>query len=98
MGLPNGKLLKCVGLVWDPVGRGSAAHTFLPSKQIARLPHTTEGVDTQKVAKELAGTIPFQTISYEGGGTAAERLRRRPRLWNSTISREDISARILAGA
>jgi len=39
----------------------------VPSRQIARLPQTSEGVDAQKAAKELAGAIPFQTISYEGG-------------------------------
>ena len=46
---------------------------LIPSKQIGRLPHTLETVDSQKVAADLAGTIPFETISFEDGGTAAQK-------------------------
>ena len=42
---------------------------FIPSRQIAGLPHTPEQIDAQKVIRDLSGTIPFQTISWEGGGT-----------------------------
>ncbi len=47
---------------------------FIPSKQVTGLTHTPVGVDSHKAAKELADAIPFQTISYEGGGTAEEKL------------------------
>jgi carboxypeptidase PM20D1 len=46
---------------------------LLPSKQIGRLPHTPEAIDSQKVAADLAGTIPFQTISFEDGGTGEQK-------------------------
>ncbi len=45
----------------------------IPSKQIRRLPHTPEAIDSQKVAADLAGAIPFQTISFEDGGTAEQK-------------------------
>ncbi len=45
----------------------------VPSKQVGRLPQTSEGVDAQKVARDLSRTIPFQTISYEEGGTAEQK-------------------------
>jgi carboxypeptidase PM20D1 len=44
-----------------------------PSRQIVGLPQAREGVDAKKVAQRLAGTIPFKTISYEGGGTPDEK-------------------------
>lgn len=68
------KMLKFLALVLLILLVIVAARTVtVPSKQIARLPQTSEGVDAQKAATELAGTIPFQTISYEGGGTAGEK-------------------------
>jgi len=46
---------------------------LLPSKQIAALPHTSETIDAQKVARDLSGTIPFRTISWGPDGTGAQR-------------------------
>ena len=64
------KLLKFIGLLAVVLLLVVAGRTLIvSSKQVGRLPHTPEGVDAQKAAKELAGTIPFQTISFEGGGT-----------------------------
>src|ERR1700757_1529588 len=45
----------------------------LPTKQIAGFPYTAEGVDAQKASRELAHAIPFQTISWEQGGTDEQR-------------------------
>jgi carboxypeptidase PM20D1 len=45
----------------------------LPTKQIAGFPYTAEGVDAQKASRELANAIPFQTISWEQGGTDEQR-------------------------
>jgi carboxypeptidase PM20D1 len=42
---------------------------LIPSRQIGPFPHTPEKVDSQKVARDLSGAIPFQTISWEGGGS-----------------------------
>lgn len=42
---------------------------FIPSRQIRALPHTPEHIDSQRVARDLSAAIPFQTISWEGGGT-----------------------------
>src|SRR6516225_2082079 len=48
--------------------------TYLtPSKQVAVLPATQEPIDAQKAARDLAGAIPFQTISWEGGGTEEQK-------------------------
>jgi carboxypeptidase PM20D1 len=41
---------------------------LIPSRQMAGLPHTPEQIDAQKVRRDLSGAIPFQTISWEGGG------------------------------
>jgi carboxypeptidase PM20D1 len=49
----------------------------IPSKQIGRLPHTPEAIDSQKVAADLAGAIPFQTISFEDGGTVEQQATTR---------------------
>jgi carboxypeptidase PM20D1 len=74
MEIAMGKLLKPLALVVFILLIVVLARTLLvPSRQIARLAQTTEGVDVQKVAKDLAGAIPFQTISYEGGGTAGQK-------------------------
>jgi carboxypeptidase PM20D1 len=64
------KLLKFLGLVLLALIMIVVARTLLVrSKQIVGIPHTPEGVNAPKVARDLAGTIPFQTISYENGGT-----------------------------
>jgi hypothetical protein len=64
------KLLKFLGLVLLLLIVAVLARTLLiPSKQIAPLPRSPEGVDAQKAARELSGAIPFQTISWEQGGT-----------------------------
>ncbi|HTQ97482.1 MAG TPA: hypothetical protein VMH89_11790, partial [Candidatus Acidoferrum sp.] len=50
------------------------ARTFLiPSRQISPVPHTPEGIDAQKVAQDLSGSIPFRTISWGPEGTDAQR-------------------------
>ena len=69
-----GKMLKFLALVLLILLVIVAARTvlYLPNRSPG-LPHTSEGVDAQKAATELAATIPFQTISYEGGGTAGEK-------------------------
>ncbi len=68
------KLLKFLALVLVILLTIVLVRTLVvPSKQIARLAQTSEGVDLQKAANELAGAIPFQTISYEGGGTAEQK-------------------------
>ena len=68
------KLLKFVGLVLLLLVVVVLARTFLiPSKQIAPLPHTPEGVNAQKVAQDLSGAIPFRTISWGPEGNADQR-------------------------
>ncbi len=68
------KLLKFLGVVLLALVVIVVIRSLLtPSKQVARLAHTSEGFDAQKLAGDLAGTIPFQTISYEGGGTEEQR-------------------------
>lgn len=63
-------LLKLVGLLVLVVLIVVLARTlFIPSRQIGALPHTPEKIDAQKVSRDLAGAIPFQTVSWEGGGT-----------------------------
>lgn len=47
----------------------------VPSKQVGSLPHAPEGFDSRKLADDLAGTIPFETISYEGGGTEEQQRK-----------------------
>ena len=46
---------------------------LMPSRQIAFLPRTAETIDAQKAARDLSGTIPFQTISWEGGATEQQK-------------------------
>ncbi len=47
-----------------------ARTVLLPSKQIAAVAYTPEGVKSAEAAQRLAGSIPFQTVWYgEGGGT-----------------------------
>ena len=50
------------------------ARTFLlPSKQLALVPPSSEKIDPQKAAHDLSGAIPFQTISWEEGGTPEQK-------------------------
>jgi carboxypeptidase PM20D1 len=64
------KLLKLIGLVLLVLIAIAIVRTLLlPSKQVDRLPFTPNGVDSAKVSRELAGAIPYRTISYEDGGT-----------------------------
>jgi carboxypeptidase PM20D1 len=64
------KLLKLIGVVLLILLVIVLARTFLaPSKQISLVPATAQPVDPQKAARDLSGSIPFQTISWEGGGT-----------------------------
>jgi carboxypeptidase PM20D1 len=68
------KLLKALGWLLFVVILVVLGRTlFLPSKQIGPLPRTPEGVDTQKVARDLSGAIPFRTISWGAEGTEAQR-------------------------
>jgi carboxypeptidase PM20D1 len=68
------KLLKFLGVVLLVLVVIVVIRTLLvPSKQLARLPHNPEGFNAQGLAADLAGTIPFQTISYEGGGTEEQK-------------------------
>jgi carboxypeptidase PM20D1 len=63
-------LLKLIGLlVLVLIAVVLARTVFIPSRQIATLPHTPETIDAQKAARDLSAAIPFQTISWEGGGT-----------------------------
>jgi len=65
--------LKLIGLILLLLIAVIVVRTLLiPSKQIGALPHIPETIDVQKMAHELSGTIPFQTISWEGGGTAEQ--------------------------
>lgn len=67
-------LLKLIGYLLLVLAVIVLARTLLlPSKQIGSLPHTPEIIDEQKMAQDLAGAIPFRTISYEGGGTEIQR-------------------------
>lgn len=68
------KFLKLVGLALLVVlGVVLARTVLLPSKQIGRLPYTREGVDAQKVARDLGGAIPFRTVSWGPDGTEPQR-------------------------
>jgi len=46
---------------------------WIPSKQIALLPHTPETMDAQKIARDLSGAIQFPTISWGEGGSAEQK-------------------------
>ena len=64
------KLLKLIGIVILILLVIVLARTFLsPSKQISPAPAAALSLDPQKAAHDLSGSIPFQTISWEGGGT-----------------------------
>ena len=67
-------LLKFVAFLLVVLAVIVAVRTLMvPSKQIGRLAHTPELIDEQKTAQDLAGAIPFRTISYEGGGTDTQK-------------------------
>jgi carboxypeptidase PM20D1 len=67
-------LLKIVGLLLViPLIVAFARTLLIPSRQMAALPHTPATIDAQKVANDLSGAIPFQTISWEGGGTEGQK-------------------------
>lgn len=71
-------LLKVLGLALVVLLMVVLARTVLvPSKQIARLPYTPEGVEAQKVARGLAGAISYRTISWGPDGTEAQRQATR---------------------
>jgi carboxypeptidase PM20D1 len=68
------KVSKILALALLPLIVVVLARTFLiSSKQIGPLPHTAEGVDAQKVARDLAGAIPYRTVSWGPEGTAEQR-------------------------
>ncbi len=46
---------------------------LLPSKQLGKVPYTPETFDSQRAARDLSGAIAFPTISWEGGGTEAQK-------------------------
>jgi len=63
-------LLKLVGLGILVLLVVVVARTYLsPSKQLWPSPAAAFSIDAQKTARDLSGSIPFQTISWEGGGT-----------------------------
>ena len=67
-------LLKLLGLLLAILLVVVLARTALiPSRQMAALPHSPETIDARKTARDLSGAIPFQTISWEGGGTEEQR-------------------------
>src|SRR6516225_10933401 len=71
-------LLKLIGLVLLVVVLVVIGRTiFLPSKQIAKLPHTAETIDAPKAALHLSGAVKFPTISWEGGGTDEQKKASR---------------------
>jgi len=64
------KLLKFLALALLLLLAVVFARTILIfSKQIGPLPHTPESVNAQEVAQDLAGAIPFRTISWGAEGT-----------------------------
>ena len=68
------KLLKLVGVAILILLIVVVARTFVSSsKQISGVAATQSPVDAQKAARDLSGSIPFQTISWEGGGTDAQK-------------------------
>jgi carboxypeptidase PM20D1 len=70
------KVLKLVGILLLVLAIVVIGRTLLvPSKQIGAVPQTVEGIDAQRASRDLAGTIPFQTISWEGGGTPEQKER-----------------------
>jgi carboxypeptidase PM20D1 len=68
------KLLKFLGLALLVLLAVVLVRTILiPSKQMGPLPHTAESVNAQKVAQDLAGVIPFRTVSWGPEGTSDQR-------------------------
>jgi len=68
------RFLQVLGLLFLVLAIIVIARTLVaPSRQIDRIAHTAEGIDAQRAARDLAGLIPFRTISYEGGGTEEQR-------------------------
>ena len=68
------KLLTLLGLVILILLVIVLARTFLsPSKQVSPPPAAALSIDAQIAARHLSGSIPFQTISWEGGGTAEQK-------------------------
>ncbi len=68
------KVSKILALALLPLIVVVLARTFLiSSKQIGPLPHTAEGVVAQTVARDLAGAIPYRTVSWGPEGTAEQR-------------------------
>lgn len=63
------KLSKLLGIFLLALALVVFVRTFLgSSKQIAVTPAAPASIDTQKVTRDLSAAIPFQTISWEGGG------------------------------
>jgi carboxypeptidase PM20D1 len=63
------KLLKLLGSLLLVLIVIVIARTYLgPSNQVKVPPTVLETIDAQKAAQDLSTAIPFQTISWEGGG------------------------------
>ncbi len=68
------RFLQVLGLLFLVLAIIVIARTLVaPSRQIDRIAHTAEGIDAQRAARDLAGLIPFRTISYEGGETEEQK-------------------------
>lgn len=68
------RVLKLIGLLVLVLAIVVIARTFLvPSKQVAALQPSAGRIDPQKAARDLSGAIPFQTISWEEGGTSEQK-------------------------
>lgn len=64
------RLLKLIALLVLVLAVVVIVRTFLVrSKQLAAVPPPTEKIDAEKAARHLSSAIPFQTISWDGGGT-----------------------------
>jgi len=67
-------LLKLAGFVVVTLLLVAVGRTLLlPSKQMAPIAYTPEAFDAQAAQHILAGSIPFETISWEGGGTETQK-------------------------
>jgi carboxypeptidase PM20D1 len=72
--MPMKALLKFLGLLLVVLVSVVVGRTLLiSSRQAGPVPRGTESVDAQKAASDLSGAIPFQTISWEGGGSEEQR-------------------------
>ena len=68
------RLLKLIGLLLLVLASIVIARTFLvSSKQVAPLPPSAGKIDSAKATRDLSGAIPFQTISWEQGGTPEQK-------------------------